>query len=190
MTEPDVVDLNEVNRQVMLAVNGISQGNAFDIEIVESEGGKKMEYRQDVKIYLNQTDIEWLDRFPPRSTLGGSVTVCAEWGIAQMRRGARTAFLALDHDERKAIALSLEDITITWDFVHFGAWGLLLHLEGWFRGDGLIYTWEQNKISALLSKIKTFTPSEAAGIVFWGYGYWEGREDDIDKYVDNFDYLI
>ena len=35
MTEPDVVDLNEVNRQIMLAVNGISQGNAFEIEIVE-----------------------------------------------------------------------------------------------------------------------------------------------------------
>ena len=33
MTEPDVVDMCEVNRQIMLAVNEISQGNAFEIEI-------------------------------------------------------------------------------------------------------------------------------------------------------------
>lgn len=146
--------------------------------------------KKGVKIYMSENDLTWLEKFPPCETQGASATLAAEWGIAQIRRGAKTAFLALDLDERRAIIASLNGTL--WDFVKQGPESLVWHLEDWFALDaGMVWEWPENKVKSLLDKVKAFSPAEVAGIICWSQGFWENREGkNLDEYADNISQLL
>ncbi len=151
-----------------------------------------MAKKKDIKIYVQEDNIKWIDTYPMGGSRCGSVSTAADWAITQIKRGAKTAFLALNLDERRAIIASLNG-TI-WDFIKQGPVSLALHLQDWFRMDsGMMWEWEEGKIKSLLDKIKAFSPAEIAGIVCWAQGFWQdcnNQEQELDKYADDLSKLI
>jgi len=143
-----------------------------------------------LKIYVAENDIAWLDNFPLRDTRGATITAMSEWAITQFRRGARTAFMALDLDERKAVIASMNG-TI-WDVVRQGADSLAYHMEDWFRLDaGMGWGWSESKIITLLAKIKALSPAEVAGLICWANGFWQDCvNQELDKYADDISRLM
>lgn len=146
--------------------------------------------KKDIKIYVQEDNINWVDNYPMGESRCGSVSTAADWAITQIRRGAKTAFLALDLDERKAVIASLN--STIWDFIKQGPESLAWHLEDWFVMDGgMMWEWEESKVKALLEKVKAFSPAETAGIVCWSQGFWHDCDNqELDKWADDLSRLM
>lgn len=146
--------------------------------------------KKDIKIYVQEDNINWIDNYPMGESRCGSVSTAADWAITHIRRGAKTAFLALNLDERRAVIASLNG-TI-WDFIKQGPESLAWHLQDWFKMDGgMMWEWQEDKVKALLDKVRSFNPAEIAGIVCWSQGFWQDCDNqELDKWADDLSRLM
>ena len=53
-----------------------------------------------IRIYVSNSGMGWISAFPPGNTACGNVSACADWAIAQFRKGAVSAVSRLDVHER------------------------------------------------------------------------------------------
>ena len=149
-----------------------------------------------VRIYVDSAGLEWLNAFPPSNTQCGNVSACADWAIAQLRKGAVSAVSRLDVHEREAIISSLgshRNASI-WGHAHAGADSLALHVEDWFAtGSGVSWRWKGQQVLSLATKIRAMNPSEVAGLICWARGYWKNegtpREVGIRQYAEDLEQI-
>lgn len=127
--------------------------------------------KQKINIYLLESALAWLERFPPCKTKSGSVGFVAEWAIRQLRRGTIQAFQLLDLDERTAI-LQCKPSTKTED--------LAGEVREWFELDrGQLLGWDSAKKDALIAKLEAFTPAQALGLACWAAGERDSEDASI-----------
>ena len=150
-----------------------------------------------IRIYVNSAGLEWITAFPPSNTACGNVSACADWAIAQFRKGAVSAVSRLDVHEREAVISSQDGChgaVSLWDYAHGGADSFALYIEGWFTtGSGVSWKWKSQQILSLITKIRSMNPSEIAGLICWALGYWqkEGtpREVSIRQYSEDLEQI-
>lgn len=124
-----------------------------------------------VNLYLSESALAWLERFPPCNTKSGSVGFVAEWAVQQLRRGTIQAFQLLDLDERTAI-LQFKPSPKTED--------LAARVREWFELDsGQLLGWDSAKKDALIAKLEAFTPAQALGLACWAAGERDSEDASI-----------
>ena len=141
--------------------------------------------RESISIYLRSGTLSWIDKNPLEHSRCASVSTAAEWGILQLRRGARSAFKKLDDDERGAVIYGISNLV--WDFTQQSTESLVSHYEEWFEVDfGRYLEWDEVMIGSLLNKLKTLNSSEVAGLICWAKGYWSEREKKPDLQIGDY----
>lgn len=150
-----------------------------------------------IRIYVSTSGMGWISAFPPGNTACGNVSACADWAIAQFRKGAVSAVTRLDVHEREAVISSRDGCNHgvdLWDCAIRGADSFALYLEEWFTtGSGVSWQWKSQQIMSLITKIRSMNPSEIAGLICWALGYWqkEGtpREVSIRQYSEDLEQI-
>lgn len=153
--------------------------------------------RTGIRIYVSTSGMGWISAFPPSTTACGNVSACADWAIAQFRKGAVSAVSRLDVHEREAVISSRDSCNHgvdLWDCAMRGADSFALYLEEWFTtGSGVSWQWKSQQIMSLITKIRSMNPSEIAGLICWAFGYWqkEGtpREVSIRQYSEDLEQI-
>lgn len=138
----------------------------------DAENGRVRVMRKEkIGLYMSESAIAWLERFPPQGTKSGSVGFIAEWAVRQLRKGAIQAFRALDSDERAAI-LQCKPSPETE--------ALAAKVREWFELDrGQLLGWDAAKKEALIEKLEAFTPAQALGLACWAAGERDSEDASI-----------
>lgn len=137
--------------------------------------------KQHVTIYLSVLNSKWLEVFPPADTKSGSVAFVSEWGVSQLRRGAVTAFQALVPEEREAIIQSVSELGLDVRIANIAD-----RTREWLTLDGgQMLEWPEEKIRALVEKLKSFSPTQTMGLLCWARGYYEKEGASLSEYAND-----
>lgn len=141
--------------------------------------------KKQVKIYISDENIAWINSCPAARTTSGSVTLLTEWAIKQIQHGAVTAIEKLDEAEQKTIIAFAKTHEITSDV---SPATLVIALGKWFRFSAqrpfVVRHLDKYKFNALMTKCGEMSPAEVIGLLLWARGSWNTEEAE-EAYIAN-----
>jgi hypothetical protein len=139
-----------------------------------------------VQGYMTNSSEVFFSLFPPSDTNSGTVTFIMDWAANVLRSGSIQAVNALDIEERKMIIASVNNFSPDTRMVNFAH-----RMSDWFVMDeGLMWDWSQKKISVLIKKLTSFTPSQTMGLILWAKTFYADEDQQLDVYVTDFSRLF
>jgi hypothetical protein len=139
-----------------------------------------------ITIRISERAAEKLPNFHTSEADNNTATASflTEWAVSALLRAQVQALSELNTEERRAIIAVTNGWMITsWPLPD--ARMLRAELEDFFAmGEGRLWKWKQDNVSALLDKISTMSSDKTMALILWAKHFWSLNSQDLDLFLE------